>query len=1173
MDKTKFKSKQEKSDENNAYNKLLKLQSTLQEEIALRDIFFEDRDSLLKKIDKNCLDYYKMRISIQEIYDNKSNPDPSKKKIKYILPKPFDEIPQYFDPVNNLMYLFHDNNEKILKLIEYCPKEFYNELANFFCNYFYVNIFSSTFLNENLLTLIYLLLEKEIDKIQIKNENEISNSFLDPSNSFLSHLLRCLSRKDEVKSFLENILKKILTRTAGFLNNQKDNMFLGFDIKKIFAFLNGRLYQIRSTDKNFKSFLNLYTMEIKKSKLNLIKKKNKENEEILVPNKNGCDDLKFNFENNFYVQATKETFDNLLLGNDENGNSDGDDDASSDDEDETPIKKKLPLGGRLNKAKDDFEIFLVNSGFYIKVKDSFEEEKNKKEIIKNNDIFNEVYTKELNKETLLELIDREDDRDMEEYLLKQLEVIQKNEKGNVFTNTKLINEIIHLGISSKELEKIILVYKYHFECVKLFIDELFTSLVQNKENFPYMIRAICTIISKLFSSKFKNVSNILGVKIISEFLFNNLIIPILENPQFNGTLIFDFTKDKNRKFKINTTVKVLQKLLNGEFYNSSINDEYLYTIFNPYFIEIMPFIFDFFREVSNSKLPVNIEKLLEIKRNTYENPGKNGGKDSERNIEFDFLKFHPEERLEHQSICLTFKQLLIIYNIIKSKEEEILGEKTGIFYKTYKKITFHEAHLKSKVENDEKNQKKTFLYFSKLILDKDLKEKMNSKKDQKLSFQTEETLDDKDNAKFILKRVKYSINTIIKHLNVLSRSNFLINNQNESTEDFIKGLNKMIKLEGFSEMLKENKLPLEWFGLYLQSNIENIPPNYKENNYALLYNELIEESKQNLLRIQNDDSLNTIYSKIINSEKMIDIGLNNLKRIINNEKRFEIFDFIKNCSIPILMDISWSKTDEIVGIHFREDNNNKGKSDVPDKKGTQTKKCKDISEFCEKFPNIEAVDIFSLEEELELPKSLNNYFQIVHNYMENEPIFNEYNEEEKKNIKKQIENFIHVQLYEKIYYKTTVQADNNIYYTIRKLNWIKPEMLNESFKYLDEKMINLMVSFINNMNSEMSPTNKLREFEKINLIINNIITLYGYDKSMYINLLIYVFIKGRPTGLFSTFRYIEIYLSEDMKKEEKTKILLSRFKELISKIGGFSEIDLVGFDKDSFEEKCRKETN
>ena len=100
----------------------------------------------------------------------------------------------------------------------------------------------------------------------------------------------------------------------------------------------------------------------------------------------------------------------------------------------------------------------------------------------------------------------------------------------------------------------------------------------------------------------------------------------------------------------------------------------------------------------------------------------------------------------------------------------------------------------------------------KINYDEELSQKMNSQKEQKLSFQTDDTLDDTDNAKFILTRVKYSINTIIKHLNSLTRSNFLTN-QTDSTEDFIKGLNKMIKLEGFSEMLKENKT-LEHLVLY-----------------------------------------------------------------------------------------------------------------------------------------------------------------------------------------------------------------------------------------------------------------------------------------------------------------------------------------------------------------------
>ena len=1146
MKKNQVKSQSSNFNQSSSFDKLLKLQSTLQEEVALRDIFFEDRDSLLKKIENNVIDYYKIRISIQEIYDNKSQTDSTKKRLKYIFAeKPQSEIPQYYEHLSNLMYYFHDNNEMTLKLIANCPKESYAQLANFICNYFYVNIFSSTFLNENLLTLIYLFLEKEIDKLEIKNDNNnenLSKPFLDINNSFISYLLKYLSRKDEIKTFFETVLKKVLTRTAGLLNNQRDNLFLGFDIKKMLAFLNGQNYNIKTTNKNFKSYLNLFTMEIKKCKLNIIKKRNKENEEYANSSsysKSGFED-KFNYENNFYAITTKETFDNLLLGNNNNLENEDYDDDSSEGEDDLPQKKKLMYSNSLNQEnrRDDFEYFLINSGFYSRNNDSIEEKKRESNKFES---FNDIYTKELNEETLLELIEREDDRDMEDFLLKQLNIIQDNEKEHVFTNTKLINEMIHLGINSEELEQLILIYKYHFESIKIFLDELFTSLIQNKDNVPYMIRAICTIISKLFSMKFKNASNILKFKILSEFFFNHLIIPILENPQFNGTLMFDFSKDKSRNVKIKTAIKILQRLINLDLYKSITDEEYFYTIFNPYFIEIMPYIFDFYREISNAKLPVNIEQLLIQKKENVK----------DKNIKYNYLTIHPEERLEHQSMCMTFKDIITVYNIIKSNEAEILGDKTNLTYKTYKKITYNEDNLKSKVDNDEKNSTKTFIFFSKLVLDEDLKTKMNSQKEQKLSFQTDDKLADNDYAKFILTRVKFSINTIMKHLNILSRSNFL-NNETDSTEDFIKDLNKMIKMEGFSDMLKEKKLPLEWFGLYLQSNIENIPPNYKENNYALLYNELIEESKQNLLKIQNDDSLNTIYSKIINSEKMIDIGRNNLKRIVNNKIKFEVIDFIKNCTIPVILDVV-TQNNKISSINIKEDTQ-KGKNESNDKKG-KNKKCKNIIEFCNNFPNIDDdEDIFNLEQNIELNTNLTNYLEIVYNYMEKEPAFTEYNIEEKKIIKNQIENFIHVQLYDKIYCKRPTEGDRDILKRMENLSSIKPYMLHESLRQLDEKMVQLMIGLINNITEEKSPTNKLREFENIYYIITNIIILYGYDKSMFINLLVYIFIKGRPKNLFSFFRYIEIFLNDDIKEEKS--FLISKIKELISKISSISEKDV-----------------
>ena len=229
-------------DPNSSFNKLKKLQLSLKEEVALNDIYFENRDNLLKKIEKNCFEYFQKRMSIQEIYDHVSlsliDYSNKKKNIKYIVSeKPQNEINQCFDPLYKLLFYFRESNELLLKLIENCPIENFEQLANFLCHYFFVNIFSSSFLNENLLTLIYLLLEKEVDKIQ-----SITSfvPFLDPAQNFTARLLRCLSRKDEVKVYLETILKKLLIRTSGLLRNQSNNLFIGLELNKIYNIIKNR---------------------------------------------------------------------------------------------------------------------------------------------------------------------------------------------------------------------------------------------------------------------------------------------------------------------------------------------------------------------------------------------------------------------------------------------------------------------------------------------------------------------------------------------------------------------------------------------------------------------------------------------------------------------------------------------------------------------------------------------------------------------------------------------------------------------------------------------------------------------------------------------------------------------------------------------------------------------
>ena len=1175
-------------DPNSSFNKLRKLQMTLKEEVALTDIFFENRDELLKKIQTNCFEYFKERIAIQEIYDNNSYENKEKnKKIKYeVLENAPSLIPQCSDIVSKLLFYFRNSNELTLKLIEKCPKESYEVLANFLCNYFYVNIFSSTFLNESLLTLIYLLLEKEVDNI--KDEKKSFFSFLDSSGTFVAVLLKYLSRRDEVKNYLENVMKKLLIRTAGLLPNQKNKMFLGLEINKI---KNGiiKKYDLPKTKKNVE--LNeLLTMDIKKSRLNMpfLSKTQKKKTEIIDKEKDDIELTNEEIENNFYVQATKETFDDLLLGTEEN---DFDEiEKLTNEEGENKPEKKMDFFGansthkKKREGKDDFENYLIKSGFYNKPinkemteeEKALEEEEKKKrkeeeEIIeKNKDkIYSDLYKKELNRETLLSLNEEQIDGDMEEYLMNKINDIQEEKMD--FTNDKLLERINSLSDKKTFLEKIILVYKYHLEVIKQFIDELFISLIKNQENTPYIIRAICTIISKLLEIKFPKITNIQKISFISEFLFTNLIYPNLNNTYFNGIMMYNFLKEKEisnlRNAKIIAISKVLKKLLRGEFYDSNKENELPYILFNSYFIELMPHVIDFFRNISSTKLPFNIEKLLEFKKAKTINQSS----DEQRNIEFDFLKAHNEERMEHQSICISLKELFAIYNILKTENngEYILGDKNdkkNIQYKTYSKLSFHIDNLNKINDKDIQESKKTYVFFTQLIADEKLNEKINEKKDKKISFQSKQDLSAANNETFILSRVKYCINTIIKHLNPLSKTNFFVD-EKESTENFVKGLNKMISLEGFSEMLKEKTLPIEWFGLYLQSNIENIPSEYKSHNYAQLYNELIEESTENLEKIQNDNSLNTIYSKIINSEKMIDISKNNLKRIKSNQKKFEILDFILKAEIPITIYIYRNDQKEISQIKFckKEEEPKYNKSQNEEMK---TIDCKNIVEFCENFPFLSrenSTDILEFEEQIDLKNSLNEYFKIIHEYVN--IAFSE--ENEKTRIKIQIEDFIHAQIYDKIYSGMAVINDINIFRKCFTLKWIKPTMLNEKLTYLDEKMIQMMRSFIRNIDDEISPNNKLREFEKLDLIINNMITLYGYTKDVYLSILIFAFIKGQPFQLNSSYKYINMYYSESLPKERGIE-LINKFKNLLDKITNFSEKDLVGISKEEYDKNIEE---
>ena len=231
-------------------------------------------------------------------------------------------------------------------------------------------------------------------------------------------------------------------------------------------------------------------------------------------------------------------------------------------------------------------------------------------------------------------------------------------------------------------------------------------------------------------------------------------------------------------------------------------------------------------------------------------------------------------------------------------------------------------------------------------------------------------------------------------------------------------------------------------------------------------------------------------------------------------------------------------------------------------------KCNNIVEFCEVFPFLSkenTTDILEFVKSLKLENSLNDYFGIISNIVKEEKTFKEYkDEEEQTKIIIQIEDFIHAQLYDKIYSGMAVLDDINIFKKCFTLKWVKPIMLNEKLTYLDEKMTQMMRSFIRNIDEEISPNNKLREFEKLDLIINNMITLYGYPKDVYLSIMTYAFIRGQPYQLHSSFNYIQMFRSHNLPKKRGDD-LVEKFSKLLDKITKFSEKDLIGISKEVYD--------
>ena len=183
--------------------------------------FLQDKTSLeastnllktktVEQFSSKCQDVYRKKIEIQLLNEKirrlilqggKSASFPGSGEDFEVLNEedglPTDAIPKF-------LFRFRKNNHLMLKLLENTSLKKVDILVPFICHYFYENFYNESMEQEEIIYLVYLLLEKEIDKLIVPSEQ----TFLD--EGFLPHFLNEMGRRYEIKNYFDIILNDLI---------------------------------------------------------------------------------------------------------------------------------------------------------------------------------------------------------------------------------------------------------------------------------------------------------------------------------------------------------------------------------------------------------------------------------------------------------------------------------------------------------------------------------------------------------------------------------------------------------------------------------------------------------------------------------------------------------------------------------------------------------------------------------------------------------------------------------------------------------------------------------------------------------------------------------------------------------------------------------------------------
>ena len=1097
--------------------KWLVLQKTIKEEITLEEIITKHQKNEFAQLKDYFKNYYSKKLESRKVLEEIKGLDKEDSRITkdLVIEKDLkDTILDVCQPITNLLFTFRDNYDYIIALIslisENDQEEKISSLVELFCNQFYENILIPNPEQEELLLLIYRLLEIEISPMNCASTDYFLNE-----DTFLGKFMSSFMKRQELKVFLSSLVNPLILKVE---NESADNC------------LNMSLYDIKD-----------FVKEKKMNDDNIQDINLEEIEDLLLKNipKTSIIFNKYKKEN----EQKEKQYINVEMEEDEE-----EEEESNDENDEEIVenwKKNLSY-----KNLDSINRELEYNNDYEKMID-FDFLENQINNEKDEELKN-LYLYELDQITeedsfsnkgIIEVLKENEFRIYRKY------IIEKYKTNFIFIKNKidfliqsLIDKIESIPYTVRCICKVIfLLIKKKFPLLNNYLRNSFIGkFIFNKCIFPLL--------------NLEN-KNILEPRILSantkKCLYN--IISVLDKA--NQCQLFNYYIDTEKTIFNHYIIEIIPIL--NKFYEKLLD------------IELPPVL-----KYLVSKTQLNDEIYIFNKNDNLKfinNNENNVSTLNEKGSVYNYFHEHNDELLHLQCICFSFEDILFILKLISRNTQAFSGlPGYTSFIKTYEYIQQSEYKLDDIIN---KNKKKTefFLVF-KAEKNSRFEKLINQNKSSISTFSSD--IRDSDliskRFKFCIKTILKGLNLLnnkdYSYLNMAFTTGKFFSALKHTLDDFgeLSEVKNKIPLKWYGQFIFNNKDVISQ--KYKNDDYSKL--------YEEIYNEesnVLNDLKSITSTIITRDGMNIrCAEKILQNENYDNFHINQVKEFVKIDKFiekekievcFQIND-IKENEINIKekekekekeknRKIRTKKDKTKIPLYITEDPNCPHKSGKhPESEGTEAEiiqyhaySIKDfINKFSEKgwgeeklYNHIKPItlikeDIKNGSRDNQIYTSFNQYMSIVKKHIKkNKKIFHIQSEYDCSTIAAKIEDYIMRQLYIHVYPKEELDSDINFYNQTKKLYWIMPEHLDIKKIYINQ--LSNAVVWIKKIDEAKSIRDKLSCISNAYNTMNNTIKFSsgknenaGQDELTPI--FQYIIIKAQPRRIFSNINYIKCFLDD-----------------------------------------------